>query len=225
MKANIFLNVLLTLFVGVWLYRVGHGIARQIKEQKRLIWLVAISGLVLMIGAGGIFATMFVATGAISLRDSFEWPSGYVRGVVETSDGKYLVPVVPAGRLQVYDSNWHFLRGWQVDANGGSFTVDYSPDNEIVVSTSRVRHRFGNTESGRRYAFTETGKLISEMSLPISFVVAESGEYISVPTWRLLWIFSSPFLCWGFIALGSVGLWAADKLRGSKPETNTDQSV
>ncbi|HWF04257.1 MAG TPA: hypothetical protein VHA06_11245 [Candidatus Angelobacter sp.] len=224
MKANIFLHVLLTLFVGVWLYSFGHGIVRQIKKQKRLTWLVAISGLVLMIGAGGIFATMLVATGTIPLRDSFEWPSGHVRGVVETSDGKYLVPLVPASRLQIYDSNWHFLRGWQIDT-GGSFTVDYSPDNEILVSTSRVRHRFGNTESGRRYAFTETGKLIAEMSLPDSFVVAESGEYVPVPTWRLLWIFSSPFLCWSFIAIGAVGLWAADKLHGSKPETNTNHSV
>ena len=225
MKANIFLHVLLTLFVGVWLYRFGHEIVRQIKEQKRLIWLVAISGLVLMIGAGGIFAPMLVATGTIPLRDSFEWPSGDVRGVVETSDGKYLVPVVPASRLQIYDSNWHFLRGWQVDASGLSFTVDYSPDNEILVFTSRVRHRFGDTESGRRFAFTETGKLISEMSLPDSFVVAESGEYMTVPTWRLLLIFSRPSLCWGFFAMGAVGLWAADKLHGSKPETNTNQSV
>ena len=225
MKANFSLHVLLTLFVGIWLYRIGQWIVRQLKKQKRLTWLVAISGLVLMIGAGGISATMLVATGTIPLGDSFEWPSGDVRGVVETSDGKYLVPLAPASRLQIYDSNWHFLRGWQIDARGGSFTVDYSPDNEIVVSTSRVRHRFGDTESGRRYAFTETGKLISEMSLPDFFVVAESGEYMAVPTWRLLWIFSSPFLCWSFIAIGTVGLWAANKLHGGKPDANTNDSV
>ena len=224
MKSNIFLHVLLTLFVGVWLYRIGHGIVRQIKRQKRLPWLEAIAGLVLMIGAGGISATMLVATGTIPLPNSFEWPAGDVRGVVETSEGKYLVPLVPVGRLQIYDSSWRFLRGWQVDNNGGSFTVDYSPDNEIFVSTSRVQHRYGSVDEARRYVFTENGKLISEL-IPNSSGVAESGEYMSVPTCRLLWIFSSPFLCWGFIAIGTVGLWAADKLHGTKPETNTNQTV
>ena len=178
-----------------------------------------------MVGAGGFFAIMLVSTGAITLPNSFEWPAGDVRGVVETSDGKYLVPLVPAGRLQIYDSNWHFLRGWQVNANGGSFTVDYSPDNEILVYTSRVRHRFAAAEDGRRYAFTETGKLISEMSLPDYFVVAGSREYMSVPTWRILWIFSSPFLSGGFALIGGAGLWAADKLYGTKPETVTNHSV
>jgi hypothetical protein len=216
MQSNIFLNVFFSLFAGVWLYMAGRGVVRQIKKQKRLNWLVATSGLVVMIGASGFFATMLVTVGTIPLPDSFEWPPGYVRGVVETSDGKYLVPIVPAGRLQIYDSNWHFLRGWQIDAHGGSFTVDYSPDNKILVFTARGR---------RRYAFTETGKLISETGLPDSFAVEEFGEYMSVPTWRLVWVFSSPSLSWGFSLLGWVGVWAAEKLHSSKPETNTNHSV
>ncbi|HLK53947.1 MAG TPA: hypothetical protein VKU42_10865 [Candidatus Angelobacter sp.] len=224
MQANVFTHILLLLFVGVLFYKIGHGIVRQIKRQKRPNWLVGVSGLVVIIGASGFFAILLVSTGTIPLPNSFEWPAGDVRGVVETSDGKYLVPLVPVGRLQIYDSSWRFLRGWQVDNNGGSFTVDYSPDNEIFVSTSRVQHRYGSVDEARRYVFTENGKLISEL-IPNSSGVAESGEYISVPTWRLLWIFSSPFLSGGFALIGILGLWAAEKLYGNKTETGTNQSV
>ena len=224
MKTDLFSHVLLLLIVGVLLYRVAHGIVGQIKRQKRLNWLVWISGLVVIIGASGVFAILLISTGTIPLPNSFEWPAGEVSGVVQTSDGKYLVPLVPVGRLQIYDSSWHFLRGWQVDDNGGSFTVDYSPDNEIFVSTSRVKHRFGSVDEARRYVFTENGKLISELS-PNSSGVAAEGEYTSVPTWRLLWIFSSLYLSGGFALIGMLGLWAAEKLCGNKTETGINQSV
>lgn len=221
---NIFTSALLLLLVGIWCYRIGHEIAGQIKRQKRLNWLVAISGLVVTIGASGFFAILLVSTGTITLPNSFEWPAGDVSGVVETWDGKYLVPLVPVGRLQIYDSSWHFLRGWQVNTNGGSFTVENSPNNEILVSTSRVYHRFGSVDEARRYVFTENGKLISEIS-PNYSGVTESEDYMSVPTRRLLWIFSSPYLSGGFGLTGMLGLLAAEKLYGSKTETGTNHSV
>ena len=224
MQSDILYHALLAIFVAAWFYKVGYRIVRQIRRQKRFTWLVATSALAILIGAGTMFATILIARGAITLPNSFEWPPGDVPGVVETSNGKYLVPIASIRRLQIYDSNWHFLREWQIDSRGGDFTVDYSPDNEILVFTLPARSRYGSTESGRRYAFTETGKLISEMTLPNSFVV-NSGEYTSVPTWRLLWIFSSPFLCWSFLLIGLAGLWAADKLYHRKPKTNTNHSV
>lgn len=169
-----------------------------------------------MVGGGGFAASALSAMGIIPLPDSFEWPPGYVRGITEAFDGNYVVPLVPAGRLQIYDSQWHFIRGWHIDASGGDFTVACSPNDEILVFTGRGR---------RRYTFTETGKLISATLLPESFVFPEPGQYIEVPTSRLLWIFSSPFLSWGLVLIGALGLWVANKFSPGKRQPNSNQTV
>jgi hypothetical protein len=93
--------------------------------------------LLVLVGAGGFFAAGLSATGIIKLPSSYEWPAGYARGVVATADGKYIVPLMPSGRLQIYDSQWHFIRGWNVDAGGGDFRVQCSPDGLVEVFTAR----------------------------------------------------------------------------------------
>jgi len=52
-----------------------------------------------------------------------DWPAGFVSGVVQTPDNLWVVPEISPGRVQVYDSNWHFLRGWQVKSFGKKFRI------------------------------------------------------------------------------------------------------
>ena len=209
-------GIFIALFSCVWLFLAGLGIVRQVKRGGRVNWLVVISGLFLMVGAGGFFAAGLSATGVITLPESFEWPSGYVRGVVQTQDSKYVVPHIPAGRVQLYDAQWHFIRGWHVDASGGDFTVACLPDGEIVVFTARGHQRL---------SFTENGRLTLATTLPESFVRPQPGRSIVVPTSPLLWIFSSPFLSWGVALIGMAGLWAARKFSWGKNRETQDQLI
>lgn len=209
-------GIFFALIACAWLFLAGLEIVRQVKRGDRVNWLVMISGLFLIVGAGGFFAAGLSALGVLTLPESFEWPSGYVRGVVQTQDGKYVVPHIPAGRVQLYDSQWHFIRGWHVDASGGDFTVASLPSGEIVVFTARGHQRL---------TFTENGKLTLATTLPESFVLPEPGRYIVVPTSPLLWIFSSPFLSWGIALIGIVGLRAARKFPRDKNRETQDQLI
>jgi hypothetical protein len=179
-------GVFLALFSCVWLFLAGLGIVRQVKRGGRVNWLVVIAGLLVMVGAGGFFAAGLSATGVITLPDYFEWPSGYVRGVVQTQDGKYVVPHIPAGRVQLYDSQWRFIRGWHIDASGGDFSIACLLSGEIVVFTAR-RHQ--------RLSFTENGKLTLVTTLPAPFVWPQPGRSIVVLLSPLLWIFQ-PISSW-----------------------------
>ena len=74
----------------------------------------------LLIGVTGFLGAGFSSAGGLNwLPSSFEWPVGSVDGVVTTKDGLHVVPHTPSGRIQIYDSGWHFTRGWRVDAGGG----------------------------------------------------------------------------------------------------------
>ena len=164
--------------------------------------------LLVLVGAGGFFAAALSATGIIKLPSSYEWPAGYVRGVVTTADGKYIVPLMPSGRLQIYDSQWHFIRGWNVGTGGGNFKVQCSANGVIEVFTARGEHH---------YSFAQDGHLIGSESLPEPFsLLPDEGQSVVVPTSPLLWIFSSPFLSWGVAVVGFVGLAVLKKM-GHRP--------
>jgi hypothetical protein len=160
-------------------------------------------GFLVIIGSAGFFAEMLSAEGLIKLPNSSEWPAGYVTGVKRTADGKYVVPLVPEGRVQVYDSRWHFLRGWNVDPLGGEFKVTPTPSGMIEVFTAR---------GGRRCSFTENGDLISDASMSEPYdSLPNNGQSVLVPTSPLLWVFSGPFVSWGVAVVGFIGLAVVNK--------------
>lgn len=125
--------ILLIGFTVVWLGLAIRGTVREFKSGQANNWLIVAFGALTVLGAGGFFACMLSAEGILKLAKHREWPAGYVEGIAKTSQGEYIVPLVPSGRIQLYDSQWHFLRGWNVDAEGGEFTVHSAPDHDIEV--------------------------------------------------------------------------------------------
>jgi hypothetical protein len=116
----------LFIFVGFWLFWATRAMAHAFKRSGRLKWIEAVLYCLFLVGVTGFSATALSAMGVLELSSSREWPAGYVRGVVTTADGKYIVPLAPPGRIQLYDPEWHFIRGWNVDAGGGNFKVQCS---------------------------------------------------------------------------------------------------
>ncbi len=191
-------GLLVALFVGFWLFLAARGRASEFKQAGRLKLIAWVMYLLILIGAGGFFAAALSAVGVLNLPTSWEWPAGYVSGVVTAEDGKYIVPLIPSGRVQLYDAQWHFIRGWNVDAAGDEFKAQCSPDGKIEVFTARGEHH---------YSFTEDGYLIaSTTTLPEDFSALPQGQAVVVPTSPLLWVFSSPFLSCGVAVIGFVGI-------------------
>lgn len=206
-------NLFLVLFAGVWLFLAVLGINRMLKRGRRTNWLVAAMGLLVIIGSAGFFAEILSGAGVIKLPKSYEWPAGYVTGVRTTVNGKYVVPLVPEGRVQIYDSHWHFLRGWNVDALGGDFKVAPTPKGTVEVFTARGE---------LHYSFTENGDLISAGSASEPFdSLPKNGQSIVVPTSPMLWVLSSPAISWGVGILGFAGLALVKKFahRPSEPSS------
>src|SRR4029077_3818094 len=117
----------------------------------------ALMSLLIFVGGSCVLASSLSAMRPLRLPPSREWPAGYVwTGVVTTAEGKHVVPLLPAGRVQIYDSEWHFIRGWSVDAWGGHFNVRCPSKGVIEVFTMRGE---------RHYSFTEEGVLISSKPL------------------------------------------------------------
>jgi hypothetical protein len=203
---NRFFGVFLALFGGVWLYFLLRDVVRVFERGHRGNWFVVLMGVLVFVGAIGFFGASLAAVGFLKLPNSFEWPVGNVCGVKSTADGKHVVPLEPSGRVQIYDANWHFLRGWHVGAHGGGFQVECPASGGVEVYTGRGQHH---------YSFTEEGELVSATTYR-DWPPLDSGSCLIVPTSLPGWIFSSPFFSWGTVLLGGIGLWVFKKLKSRK---------
>jgi hypothetical protein len=202
---NPIFGLLLALFAAVWVYSILRGVSREFKSGDRSNWFVGSMALLVIIGACGFFGSGMAAVGILKIPKWFEWPAGNVCGIQTTNDGNHVVPLVPSGRVQIYDANWHFLHGWQVGAHGGDFKLECRASGRIEVYTGR-----GN----QHYSYTENGDLISATTYSESDSPRNSaGSCVVVRTSPLGWVFSSPFFSWGTAVIGIAGLAILKKLK------------
>jgi len=198
--------ILILLILSVWIFFGVRSLCSVKKETGRRRWLVGIGAIFAMIGALGFFGVALSATGGLNwLPESFEWPVGFANGVVSTEDHFFVVPHTPSGRVQVYDSHWKFVRGWHVDAGGGTFILRVLQGGRVEVLTARGEWR---------YVFELSGNLLSKehhLSAAYSSFPKE-GQSRFVPTAPWLWVFSNPIYSWLSAAAGIGLLIASGKI-------------
>ena len=80
--------------------------------------------LLMFLGGVGWFGSALSAYGGLNgLPPSFEWPVGTSDRVITMAGGEHVVPLIFSARVQVYDRNLKFLRGWAVPSYGKPFRV------------------------------------------------------------------------------------------------------
>ena len=213
---NLFNIIIVVIFLGfiasgTIALRAGSGEPRG----RRTIRIIAVFAL--LYGALAFFAQAFSATGgARFLPTSFEWLLATVSGVVKDSAGQFIAPHTPSGRIQVYDQDKKYLRGWAVDAGGGLFKLHITSDNLIEVFTAR---------GSRYFVFREDGAIVREGTYTpktYSDLPAESDLTERFKTPLILLPFSHPFAGWALGALGMLCLIVLDK---TKKRSNTNMPV
>lgn len=152
----------------------------------------------LLYGLGGFLGSALIAAQTIRLPSDMEWPIVSAQGYVTTPDGIHIVPHTPTGRIQLYDANWQFIRGWNIDAEGGTFLLLPAKRDSIEVITERPKRQ------GWHYSCNLHGKVLSKNSLaPRKFHdFAEPKENASIPTYPWLWPLAHPFGTWALFVIG-----------------------
>lgn len=202
----LFITVILFIFI-VW---VIQAVLLSLSQKSFGVTSVLnyIASACLIIGITGFLAPALLIVSKIEFSESFEWPVGNTRSALQHSSGIYIVPHEPSGRVQLYDNSLKFLRGWQIEANGGSFNLNISDDNSFYIYTAR---------GDMKYHFDLQGKLLSSEKHLERYPNNRSHLLdVAIPTPAYLWVFTNPFKAWIVAVLGIILANIANRLSKSK---------
>jgi hypothetical protein len=184
MKLN-FSSILTLAMLAVFTIAAGRIVLSQ-KGFNRKSILNLIASACIIIGAMGFFGTSL--SSSLDGFISFEWPVGSTSAALVYPDGSIVVPHEPSGRVQIYDRSFHFIRGWSVNAGGGSFKLFPAKKNTFYLFTARRNQKFhydlnGNILSAQNYSgsYPEDSPRLVRVSIPTPFY---------------LWIFTHPIVSW-----------------------------
>ena len=122
MNPDLFL-ILTLVFAVVFPLVLVYRYARHPKTTKLRERLMLLTLALMIVGGECFLAFGLIVANIIKLPNTFEWPAGNVHGIARTPEGNIVVPLFTSARVQLYDSNLHFIRGWHVETGGKSFTV------------------------------------------------------------------------------------------------------
>lgn len=212
-----FFTILPLIMLAVWVLSAIRIIFSQ-RELSLKAGMNIVASACLIIGAAGFFLTIFISlNGSSYLPETFEWPVGTAENVVVTSDNTYIIPLLPIERIQIYDKDLKFQRGWFIDAGGGEFKLAAAGDNDFYIYTSR---------SNLRLHYDIYGKLISTKpfsSANYSKLKTEAHHRVEIPTPFYLLIFTDPVIASLFCALGGLLLFLAKKLEKIQESESWDK--
>lgn len=178
-------------------------------------WPFLLGGFMLTVGVAGFCGQGFSAAGGLNwLPQSFEWPAGSVDGAITTQNDLRVVPTT-AGRVQVYDADWNFLRGWHIGPGAtGAFSLRPLAGNHFEIITARGNYR---------YQYDTDGELISQGTYdPEDYdALTHFGEPAVVPTAWWLRPFSSPIIAGLIMAAGLGVLFFTGCIKSVQPDDET----
>lgn len=202
-------SVLILLMSFVWAFQILKIVFTQKGGTwKAIINLVASACLV--VGAIGSFGPSLSANAGLSYPNKFEWPIGKTDSALKHPSGLFVVSHQPTGRIQIYDENLNFIRGWSVKTGRGIFQLHPLDESTFYAYVAR---------GSMRYQFDLNGTLVSSYKYDDSYPYPEkSNQLISVtiPTPVYLLLFAYPSLSFFVGACGMFLLFATGEIRVGK---------
>ena len=149
--------------------------------------------ILLFLGGIGWFGSALSAYGGLNgLPPSFEWPVGTSDRVITMAGGEHVVPLIFSARVQVYDRNLKFLRGWAVPSYGKPFRV-----------RPAGRDRFDALYGTRVDTYLLNGTLVTHaVGQREEYTLPNDGQRLCIPTSPWLLMFAGPTTTWLVGALG-----------------------
>ncbi len=131
-----------------------------LKKINTGVWVMTmlLSVSLLLIGVGllgfgsQVSRVMMQSTRRFLFSEKVQFPLTNISGITIDSVGRMYLAIQAYGRIQVYDSEGNFIKGWFVDTEGGRLGVWIEEDDDLLHVCTRV--------TGRHDVFDPNGQLL-----------------------------------------------------------------
>lgn len=188
------------------------------KSRSLVFWVLrGLSGFLVILGAFSFFVPFVAVVGGLQfLGNEFEWPAGYSNKAVIDPEGNHIVAMHWMGRIQIYDAERRFVRGWWLPQGGdGEVKIRLFENGNLQVWQAKQYSGF---------AFTRDGNLLWQSKItPDEFKNAQAAPYTAAwfATPWYCWPLAHPIYGWLTVAVGGIASVLLEKLerrsKGEKP--------
>ncbi len=167
---------------------------------ERVVYFTRIAGIII-ICYGTIMFFFPITQGFGFIGENFEWPIEYSEAVHRDRAGNYYVSHKSASRLQVYDKNKKFVKGWFYEHYNAISFINITDDPEQLLEIY--------IWNGKKYILNRynlSGELLEKPAynkndIPIGFFSKQSKEFFSKTKWWLTGLVE-PIIAWKIAFLG-----------------------
>lgn len=186
-----------------------HKTMIDVKNKKSFSFAIfKFSGfLLMMLGLLGLLERLFISNSfGKHIPDNFEFPIERRATALLDANGKAYIPLESKSRIQVYDKNAKFQRGWHYETFGGKTKLWLIGDTVIRVATAREAKLF--------FYDTHGVLLKTEDYAPLSFSSFVEQSYVpfNYDTPLILLPFSTVLGNLGVVLLGMIMVNLADNI-------------
>lgn len=137
--------------------------------MKKTVTIIAL--FFILIGFTGFVGGILITTSIIEFTN--ELPLGDTEGIVVDRFGQIYVGLGFYGKVQVYDSEGHFLRNWKVESLGGSFRVDLTKEQNILIATARGSKQIVYDSIGNMISNSVIDRIYSRSDKPTDIYITD----------------------------------------------------
>lgn len=150
---HVLFSLLALLLFGGILFGLSCGVFSDFKNEKnRRKKLLFVTGLfLLLVGVTAFFCIAFSGLGLLKwIPQSIEFPLGDVEGIDVSRDGNLFVASGFYSRIQVYNPEGDFIRGWFLNRTGGGLLkIRINDENEVEVAVYHGKKLHVFDQNGR----------------------------------------------------------------------------
>ncbi len=147
-----------------------------VRNMKKLGTILSL--LLILMGFIGFIGGALITMGVIDYDK--EVPLGDIKGIVVDNEGHVYIGLGFYGKVQVYDSNGEFINNWVVGASGGTFNIDLTEDQNIIISTARGDRQILYDQNGKVLSKKSIDNIYSETKKPWDRFTTSKGEIYEV---------------------------------------------
>ncbi len=205
------ISILLLWLIGVAWVACGVSIAlaalldrsRRMTRARRILRFLGGCGICLSGLAS--FGQALASRRTMPFFISSEWPVGCAWGVVRDSAGRYVVPQPYINRVQIYDAQRRYLRGWFLPYPI-QLTTLHLLDGDRIEVFARYGERLVYSEDG---VLLESGRSSTEYYN--AAMQSAHAERVCMPTPLLLWPLTSPLIAVVILLMGVLAVAMAER--------------